>query len=68
MDELRKGCQLRPGELLIFNVPEEPVIRIGAVAQRIVIGVAALFFLFELLFPVAFCQTLKQAAKFSVLQ
>ncbi len=66
MEELRKGCQLRPGELLIFNVPEEPVIRIGAVAQRIAIGVATLFFLFELLSPVAFCQTLKQAAKFDL--
>jgi len=42
------------------------MIRIGAVAQRIAIGVAALFFLFELLFPVAFCQTLKQAAKFDL--
>ena len=40
--------------------------RSGAVAQRIAMGVAALFLLFELLSPVAFCQTLKQAAKFDL--
>ena len=66
MEELRKGYQLRPGELLTFSVQEEPVTRSGAVAQRIAMGVAALFLLFELLSPVAFCQTLKEAAKFDL--